>query len=360
MFIAILTLLISLYIAGIAGWFSVVGLMSIFSGYAFSAMCMGIGIEAGKVIGVSWLYRNWDSAPFRLKYFTLMCTIVAMMLTSGGIFGYLAKAHLEQQAPLESISADIKVLEYKISREQKRIDNATVVLDQLDTTVNALIKNEKISSKNGARDVRQSQKQEREALNKEIEESRKVIDTLTEEKVVKETSLKSAELDVGPIKYISKALHNGSTEENIEDSVTNVIFLILLAFDPFAIALLMCANYSFMKWSKDRNDKKREPTPIYMDERVVADDEETPLLNPDVEDIDTQDEIINEVESVPEAVIEEPIKMEYDTNINDPIKVGVDSTYEPKYTEDGKQARLQALMERVRRGEIGWLNMKTK
>lgn len=365
MFIAILTLIISLYVAGIAGWFSIVGLMSIFSGYAFSAMCMGIGIEAGKVIGVSWLYRNWDSAPFKLRYFTLTCTIIAMLLTSGGIFGYLSKAHLEQQAPLGTLSADIKILDYKISREQKRIDNATVVLDQLDSTVNTLIKNEKISSKNGARDVRESQRQERAELNKDIEEARKAIDNLTQEKMVKELSLKGAELDVGPIKYISKVINNDDSEASIENSVTKVIFLILLAFDPFAIALLMCANYSFMKWTEDRKNKKAVDTVTpsndgdnsHGHDKMDIDDE-TPLLNPIVEDEPTQEDIVTD--EVIETIKEEPTLNQYDVGVAEPIKVGIDGTYEPKYTEDGKQARLQALMERVRKGEIGWLNMKTK
>lgn len=355
MFIAIVTLIISLYIAGIAGWFSVVGLMSIFSGHALSAMYMGIGIEAGKVIGVSWLYRNWDTAPIRLKYFTLICTIVAMLLTSGGIFGYLAKAHLEQNVPLETISADIKILEYKITREQKRIDNSTIVLDQLDTTVNTLIKNEKISSKNGARDVREAQKQERETLNKEIEQARISIDALTQEKVTKETTLKGAEMDVGPIKYISKVISNGDEEENVEDAVTKVIFLILLAFDPFAIALLMCANYSFMKWGEDRKNKQlsqpNEELPASEPEPI----DETPLLNP--EPIEVVEENIPVEQEEPETIDEEPNISENDVAIEEPVKAAVDD-YVPIYEQDGKQARLQALMDKLRRGEVGWLNMK--
>ena len=67
MFIAILTLLSALSISGVAIFYSVIGLATIFPGAFVPVVIMGGVLEVGKLITASWLYRNWKFTPFMLK-----------------------------------------------------------------------------------------------------------------------------------------------------------------------------------------------------------------------------------------------------------------------------------------------------
>ena len=72
MILAIITLLTALGISAVAAYYSIVGLMAIFSASAMSIAIMGVVLEIGKLITASWLYQNWKRVPFLLKsYLTL-------------------------------------------------------------------------------------------------------------------------------------------------------------------------------------------------------------------------------------------------------------------------------------------------
>ena len=67
MVLALVTLITALGISAVAAFYSIVGLMAIFSASALSIAIMGIVLEIGKLITASWLYQNWKRVPFLLK-----------------------------------------------------------------------------------------------------------------------------------------------------------------------------------------------------------------------------------------------------------------------------------------------------
>ena len=101
MFMALLTLLTALAISGIAAFYSIVGLMAIFSGAAMQIAIMGGALEVGKLVTASWLYQNWRNKLLgrALKAYLFTAVIVLIFITSIGIFGFLSKAHLDQVKP---------------------------------------------------------------------------------------------------------------------------------------------------------------------------------------------------------------------------------------------------------------------
>ena len=96
MFSAILTLITALAMAVTAAAFAIFGIMAVFAGAPIAALIMGCVIELGNIVGVSWVYRHWKERT-SIKFFMLPAVLVAMLLTSMGIFGFLSKAHLEQK-----------------------------------------------------------------------------------------------------------------------------------------------------------------------------------------------------------------------------------------------------------------------
>ena len=135
MFIAILTLLSALSISGVAIFYSVIGLATIFPGAFVPVVIMGGVLEVGKLITASWLYRNWKFTPFMLKTYLTTAVIVLSLITSMGIFGFLSKAHLEQNLASDTLIQRIQILEDKIESEKMSIERQTLIINRAEKSI---------------------------------------------------------------------------------------------------------------------------------------------------------------------------------------------------------------------------------
>ena len=255
MIFPIITLITALAMATTAAVFAIFGILAIFAGMPAFALVMGTVIELGKVVGVSWIYRNWKE-PTRIKYFMIPLVFVAMLLTSMGIFGLLSKAHLDQTQAVGSNSLVIERLDQQIAREQTRIDNAEQVVSQLDETVNTLIEFSRISGPDGARAVREGQEEQRSELTELINTAQDRIDELQTERLELQKEVDAVQLEVGPVLYIAQLIYEDG-EERLEDAVRWVIIAFIFVFDPMAILLLIAANYSLMSRNTVVRDGKK-------------------------------------------------------------------------------------------------------
>ena len=133
MLIAVITLLTALGISAVAAYYSIVGLMAIFSASAISIAVMGVVLEIGKLVTATWLYHNWIKVPRLLKYYLTSAVVVLMFITSMGIFVYLSKAHIEQTTIASDFTIQVKEIESQIQRQYKdikRSDKQLTLLDQ--------------------------------------------------------------------------------------------------------------------------------------------------------------------------------------------------------------------------------------
>lgn len=118
MFFGIITLITALTIAGVAAWFSIAGLIAIFSASATSIAVMAGSLEVGKLLTASWLYRYWDETGILMKSYLTVAVLALMLITSMGIFGYLSKAHLDQAAVSGDAIAIVDRVDGKIQRQR--------------------------------------------------------------------------------------------------------------------------------------------------------------------------------------------------------------------------------------------------
>ena len=135
MVIAILTLLSALSISGVAIFYSVIGLATIFPGAFVPVVIMGGVLEVGKLITASWLYRNWKFTPFMLKTYLTTAVIILSLITSMGIFGFLSKAHLEQNLASDTLIQRIQILEDKIESEKMSIERQTLIINRAEKAI---------------------------------------------------------------------------------------------------------------------------------------------------------------------------------------------------------------------------------
>jgi hypothetical protein len=128
MFIAILTLLSALSISGVAIFYSVIGLATIFPGAFWPVVIMGSVLEVGKLITASWLYRQWKFTPFLLKTYLTIAVVLLSIITSMGIFGFLSKAHLEQNLASDTLVQRVDIINDKIESQTVYIERQKAVI----------------------------------------------------------------------------------------------------------------------------------------------------------------------------------------------------------------------------------------
>ena len=253
MTLALLTLLTALAISAVAAYYSIIGLIAIFSAAAIPIAVMGVVLETGKLVTASWLYQNWKKVNVLLKTYLISAVLVLMFITSMGIFGFLSKAHIEQTTVNSDNTLQIELIESKIQRERTTIKRAENTLLQLDS---ALEKYVELGAVTKGLNARKDQQGERNELNATIDESTNAIATLTQKKSELNTDRIAIEAEVGPIKYIAELIYGESTTGVLEDAVRGVILIIVFVFDPLAVLLLVAANMSLKEEQTKRRRRK--------------------------------------------------------------------------------------------------------
>ena len=292
MFIAILTLLSALSISGVAAYYSIIGLATIFPGAFIPVVLMGSVLEVGKLVCASWLYRNWRQTNLLLKSYLFFAVIVLSLVTSMGIFGFLSKAHLQNEfadgsvtQKIEIINSQIKTEEGIIARQNEIIKRAsgsgttnTIRIEQLNQRLLQLDKEVEAYTSQGTGflkgdlikkgiELKKSQQAERDKINAEIDRlantsststaaaesqiaksQQKIVGLIQQRDPLMSERLK-LEAEIGPIKYIAAlAVDFGWSEKvNANSAVRWVIIILIFVFDPLAVLMLVAANQSLIR-----------------------------------------------------------------------------------------------------------------
>ena len=131
-FLNYLALLTSLGIAGIAAYFSVLGLATIFAGAYMGVVIMAGALEFGKIVTATYLHLFWEKLNY-MKYYLTLSVVVLMLITSLGIFGYLAKASSDTSYATATANSEIQRIDGLIERTENQIDLVEQRITALDT-----------------------------------------------------------------------------------------------------------------------------------------------------------------------------------------------------------------------------------
>ena len=273
MTLALIVLGVALAISGVAAFYSIVGLMAIFSASALSIAVMGSVLEVGKLATASWLYQNWKKVPRFLKYYLTGAVVILMFITSMGIFGYLSKSHIDAGTGTSELYVKLERLDSNIESERKSISRAEGQLEKLDFALERYIELNAVSK--GLR-KRDEQKPERDALSQTVDESQDKIDIYLDERAEIQLKIKSFEVEVGPLKYISALLFGENESVNyLDKAVRYVIILLIFVFDPLAVLMLIAANMSLKEEKNKRKRRERKNQPKNAMTTKVSEDQNT-------------------------------------------------------------------------------------
>ena len=256
MILATLLLLSGLSISVVAIYYSVMGLMAIFSAAAIPIAIMGVSLEIGKLVTASWVKAHWHRLPLLMRTYAIAAVAILMVITSLGIFGYLSKAHSDQTLVSGDVQAKVAIYDERIKTEKDNIEADRKQIAQMDAAVDQVLSrsdDEKGASK--ANEIRRSQLKDRSRLQNEILASQTKIATIQDERAPFAAENRKVEAEVGPIKYIAAFVYGANPDANIlERAVTWVIILIVIVFDPLAVVMLLASQMTF-QWI--REDKKK-------------------------------------------------------------------------------------------------------
>jgi hypothetical protein len=277
-FIAWSTLVSGLTVSAVAIYYSVAGLVAIFSAAVIPIIVMGVALEISKLAGTVWLKQNWTRAPYFIRAYLLAAIAILMLITSMGIFGFLSKAHSDQSLVSGDVQSKIAVYDDKIKTAKDNIDANRKALRQMDEAVDQVMgrsSDEKGADK--AVQIRRAQQKERARLQSEIAAEQKIVAAVSQERAPIAAEVRKVEAEVGPIKYIAAFIYGDNPDANIlEKAVTWVIIIIVVVFDPLAVILLLASQYSF-QWFRTQE----EETPEVVDEPIPEEiePEEEPIQN---------------------------------------------------------------------------------
>lgn len=263
----------ALLIAMCAAFFSVYGISTLFAGAFLSVVIMASSLEIGKLVGVTFLYRYWTKCKFLLRTYLVLSSVILMLITSLGIFGYLSAAYQKSsieftvmQEKIKNTEAQKPYIQDKIDAAKKRVDELSKLRASQDSQISSVLTNE-FFARNPLQ-LKQLQQQTMDAIaetDKNIKEENLKIQANIDEiyqldDKVNAMKLGSAEKkDVQTFKFVADALNT-----SLDNVARWFIISIIFVFDPLAICLVLAYNVAvFRREDETVYDvpKVVEPTP---------------------------------------------------------------------------------------------------
>ena len=291
-----LMILSTFSLAGSAAYYSVFGLSSLFAGARTEVIIMAGSLEFAKLILASYLHNYWKTIGW-LKWYLTSAVVVLMMITSLGIYGFLTSAYQTTSDKFNILNKEVGVVDIKRTRFKEQLTDYNQEKRILETSISSLRGG--LASNNSL--TERGAVSQRKVLSSELKTAIKQRDELTIKIEAMNDSLTSLDLvildkesnndvaaEIGPLRYLDKLTGWGM------DKIVNwFTLLIILVFDPLAIAMVIALN-KLVKELKENIQKT-----------ILENDEDLKFIEKkeDVEE-DIESKIETPIEEKPEVIFE--------------------------------------------------------
>jgi len=274
----------ALTVSGSAAFYSVFGLSKLFAGASTQVIIMAGSLEFAKLVVASLLYQYWDTINKFLRAYLAIACFILMVITSGGIYGFLSGAYQSTATQSELLDKSLLILNQKQvrfeeQREDFKIDKQSLTKSISDLRI-ALSNPAQVQyiDKESGQLITTSSSSARRALQKELTiatsnrdninlKIEAVLDSINKTDMLlldKEIS-NEAESELGPLKYLAE-----TTGKDMNQVVNWFLLLIIFVFDPLAIALVVASNMAFAQIKrKDSTSEFVPPLGMYVKEPEV-------------------------------------------------------------------------------------------
>jgi len=261
----------ALSIAGSAAFFSVYGLSKLFAGAQLAVIIMAGSLEFGKLVAASFLYRYWKDIGILHRTYMTIATVILILITSAGIFGFLSNAY---QGATVSFEKETTALLYKEDRLEQLQDDKRFLKEELEAAVSELPDN-----------YRTAKRKLREEYQPKINKINTDIINLKSEVGDLKVKIIETGVEVGPAIYLAKVF-----DSDVDTVVKFFIFILIFVFDPMAVIFVISYNVTLLdrkkfettssdsdttikkKWWEMFGDKNKSETKV--DQKLVDDSDQ--------------------------------------------------------------------------------------
>ena len=250
----------ALSVSASAAFYSVSGLSKLFAGASLEVIIMAGSLEFAKLVTASLLYQYWDTINKTLRTYLSISTLILVLITSMGIYGFLSAAYQETYSKLSAVENQKGFIQQKIDFYQNDVTRYDTEIKRISSNISTLsnakastIQVRDTSVSGGFRqtisttELRMAQSRINiEEENRKLAQSKRIVASDSLQKF----QLQVLELDnntevageLGPLQYLS------SLTGYSMDKIINVLLLIIIfVFDPLAISLVIASNFAFEK-----------------------------------------------------------------------------------------------------------------
>ena len=250
-------------LAASAAYYSVFGLSKLFASQATSVIILASTLEISKLITASYLHRYWNKISRLMRVYLTSAIVILMMITSLGIYGFLAASYQDTAYRLQNSETIIANLTSKRDRFQAQLNLANREKQTLDSNTNKLtgaLANNRIQyTDRKGNQIISTDAGNRQAYEKQLDANTQRSQQLMQRETALSDSVSAMDLkitnlqtsltvaaEVGPLKYIAKI-----TNKSMDAVVNWLILMLILVFDPLAIILLISANKALLNTNDD-------------------------------------------------------------------------------------------------------------
>ena len=256
----------ALSVSASAAFYSVSGLSKLFAGASFEVIIMAGSLEVAKIVIASLLYQYWKDLNKLLRTYLTVATVVLVLITSMGIYGFLSAAYQETYNKLSIVENEKAFIQQKINFYDADVTRYDEELERISSNISTLsnarsqqIQVRDTSVVGGIRStISTSELRAAQARIKVEEENRKNVQA---QRQIAADSLRKFQFQVlklenntevagelGPLQYLS-----GLTGVSMDKIINWLLLIIIFVFDPLAISLVIAANFAFEKARPRKN-----------------------------------------------------------------------------------------------------------
>jgi hypothetical protein len=274
---------------------------------------MAGSLEVAKLVIASLLYQYWDTINKALRTYLAIATLILVLITSMGIYGFLSAAYQDTYRQLTVKENQVSFLDQKKQFYEKDVTRYDTELERISNNISTLsnakatsIQVRDTTSSTGLRSTVSTAELRLSQKRIEVEEeNRKAVQVKRE---VAADSLQKYQLEIldlennaevagelGPLQYLS-----GLTGISMDKIINYLLLVIIFVFDPLAISLVVAANFAFA----NAFPKREEETPIpdvFEDEEWEDEIEEEPIEEIEVNEpevVDNKEDFLSKLDEI--------------------------------------------------------------
>ena len=292
----------ALSVSASAAFYSISGLSKLFAGASFEVIIMASSLEISKLVIASLLYQYWDTINKILRTYLMVATVILILITSMGIYGFLSAAYQQTASKAGNMDAQVSLVEVKRDNIKEQLTVYTLEKENINKAIADLragLANNIVQYKDkDGNIITSTSSATRNALERQLDQAitrqtdvNLKVDELNTQLFEYETEIVDIKTgseiagELGPLKYLS-----GLTGIAMDKIINVLLLVIIFVFDPLAISLVIAANFAFSRINPVEVPKVEEQQydPLDLNKDGIVDENEIQAAKQKIAEIENK------------------------------------------------------------------------